>query len=447
MKTGVANELEKSEKKLETMSRENKATTHAEIETFKMKLNAELNHLSEETIRTLDNAVMIVFGSIDTFQGQVVNVVTRTTEHMGSAFDELIDKRIENFTDIQTKMAASYNETVTAGYNHLLQTDDLIRHSITDLETHLDQSTNTIDQIQGTLDKNTLKVVNQIKKQLGTSLHEKIENITSQSRETATNISKQLDTIALSLLSRLGDISANQLININTVEQEAVNTLSKTMDGLSLQLETSRQNLLENINQVMTELTDVIPSTIQDAYSKHEDNLSNESVKIGQFLEQVCKADETNEKLISEAVDSLNNFRDMINEKIVSLTNDTINKIDVNIDDLRAELSGHQKRALELTSETIGYVDPVHEITEILIQQIEKITIQARKEVSGVVTNQFNEIESSGTQLIHSTQDLAANVESIGKQLESVFKKADRILWTRTDELFTNSTQKVPSVE
>ncbi len=443
LKNKVGSELEKIEMILDTGVRENNATAQAEISKIQDNVLVELDHMTSEVARTLEETVKLVFGSVDTLQGSVEMVGSQTVSKIASAFEEIINERTELIKKTQKEVSTLLTGLAKTWHTNLMQAAGQLEDSLLNQKTQLEQFANTVMNKQVEVNEKTPEVVSQLQTQLEDSIREKTNMIASRVGAVTSATVSQLGTTTTSLVSRLEDMSANQMIGIETIEQETIENLLKSKNQSTSQLETAKRDVQEGMQQSLGELMGILPKTLQEAVATHVDQLSNALSEIKQVLELVHQRETRNEELLTETADLLKGFKLQVETEIAQEMDAAVQELKSKADEICKELDGQHKSVETIFSEKIvETADSFKEISREISQKVEEFLTQTLLNASKLVSEQFHEIEDTGTHVIRSTKALTENITAANNQLENLLNEVRTTLGTRTEEVLKEGLEK-----
>lgn len=443
LKNKVGTELEKIEMTLDTGARVNNAAAQAEINKIRDNVIVELDHMASEVARTLEETVKMVFGSVDTLQGRVEKVGEQTVSKIAADFKEIINEQTGLLKETQKEVSTLLTGLAKTWHTNLMQAAGQLEDSLLKQKTQLEQFANTIMNMQVEVNEKTPEVVSQLQTQLEDSIREKTSMIASRVRAVTSATVSQMGTTTNSLVSRLEDMSANQMVGIETVEQESIENLLKSKNKTTSQLETAKRDVQEEMQQSLGELAGILPKTLQESVAAHVDRLSNALLEIRQILESAHQRETRNEELLTETADLLKGFRQQVETEIAQELDTVEKELKSKTDELCTELDEQHVSAETIFTEKINETaDTFKEISREISQKVDEFLTQTLLIASKLVSEQFHEIEDTGTHVIRSTHALTENITAANNQLENLLEEVGTTLGTRTEEVLKEGLEK-----
>ncbi|MFQ6126140.1 MAG: hypothetical protein ACE5R6_16250 [Candidatus Heimdallarchaeota archaeon] len=443
LKNKVKTELEKIEMTLDTGARENNATAQAEVSKIRDIVIVELDHMTSEVARTLEETVKLVFGSVDTLQGNVEKVGEQTVSKIEATIKEIINERTDLLKETQLEVSTLLTEHAKTWHTNLIQEAGHLEESVLKQKTQLEQFANTIMNMQVAVNEKTPEIVSQLQTQLEDSIREKTSMIASRVRAITAATVSQLGTTTTSFVSRLEDMSANQRVGIETVEQESIDSLLKSQNQTTSKLETAKRDVQEGIQQSLGDLAGILPKTLQDSVTAHMDRLTNLFSEIRQILNRAHQREKRNEELLTETTDLLEGFRLQVETEIVQKLDAVEQELKSKADELCSELDEQYKSVETIFTEKINEtVDIFTELSGEINLKVEEFLTQTLLITRKLVSDQFHEIEDTSTNMTRSTQTLTENITVANNQLENLLEEIGTTLGTRIGEVLKEGLEK-----
>jgi len=444
LKTQIENDLDKIETTLDTLSGKNTATNQTELEKIRDKTTVELDHMTSEVTRTLDEAMKIIFGTLDTFQGNVEEGVSQTNSNVGTILEDLFQEQTKIVIEAKDTISTHLNQTINIEYINIVQAAEQIEDSISELKSQLNQFTKEVENIHAGEDTNTLEVVKQLQLEIETRLREKMNTITSQISEVVVKVNSRLNTTITTLRSRIEDVSANQLTSIDTVEQESLETLLNNIDPIVDQLKKTRSVLVEGMTQSLNDLTETLQKLLQETVTTHETTLIENTSKIKRSLETIHDQEKSNESTINNMNNILKEFKRQIEINFTQGRDLLTQKLESRMKDIRTELDEQQDRV------NIKYTEKLDDTETILsdthkkvIQTVESFLNTIQTETNTLLVEQSRNIEDKGTQLIHATQSLEEAIRKTSKEQENTIKDVEKSLRIKNENILVDQMKEL----